>query len=450
MNESRLTWMADFREKLKNSITVKLVVIGAILLILLIPTLMVHELVSSRKGLQAEAEAEVAGKWGMPQTFCGPFLVIPGRETITRSLGDGRKIEEKKEFRMVVLPDDLKIESKLIPEIRSRGIFKITLYRAELTVKGRFEPLDATKFALEPGQELFLNRATLVFGLTDIKGVSQVELKYRDGVRRLVQGAPENSLAKTGLNAPEFPLDGGDFTLTMLCNGSTGIGFFPLGRRTEAKIESSWPSPSFEGSFLPREREVSDTGFKAEYLIGELNREYPGIWRDGKHEINDSTFGVKLFTPVNIYQLTFRAVKYAALVIVAILTSLLFAETLSRVWVHPAQYFVAGLMMVLFYVLLLSFSEYCSFAVAYWIASAMVVGSISGYCLGIFRRFGAAGTLAAVLSAVFGILYVLLQLEDFALMVGAMTLFVTLLALMFLTRNLNKIRTEKDSGERDA
>ncbi|MBC7446588.1 MAG: cell envelope integrity protein CreD, partial [Hymenobacteraceae bacterium] len=230
------------------------------------------------------------------------------------------------------------------------------------------------------------------------------------------------------------------FSFDLDLNGSTGLLVAPLGRTTTVHLSSGWPSPSFIGEFLPRQRKVGADGFSADWRVLNLNRNYPQRWRTGdgqRPSVDASTFGVRLLVPVDEYQKSTRAVKYALLPLALTFLIFFFVEVLQRRRIHPVQYLLVGFALVIFYLLLIALGEYIRFNVAYLTAAVVVIGLVTAYVAGIFRRRDLTLVTAGVLTLIYGFVYIILQLEDYALLIGAFGLLLILALVMYLSRRID-------------
>ncbi len=426
----------NFYAKLRNSTTLKLLLIGVIVLLLQLPTMMIEQLNTRRITTGKEAQKEIFSQWGKEQTIGGPILFFWQ--------------DKQKDF---YLPERLSIKGTVTPELRYRGIFQSVTYSSVLHITGEFNLNDL------PVGYLYVplsDNKGLVEGEFKINGVSinaQVmddsELPNANGL--LIQLPPEavynpeflnesnQNKFQNKSNQNKFLNDGilkFDFQLTV--NGSETLNFLPLGRNTAVELTSEWDSPGFIGHFLPQNRTVDPDGFTAEYRINELNRTLPQQWRGSSDKINDESFGVNFYIPSNIYLQTLRAIRYSALVIVFTMLAFFLTERLTKCPMHPVQYLMAGLAVVLFYVLMLSLGEHLPFGAAYFLSAMAVALSIGYYARLIFRRTFPAIVEVLLMLAAYGAIYIMLQMEDFALLTGTVTLFVLLIVLMTFTGNLNR------------
>ena len=222
-------------------------------------------------------------------------------------------------------------------------------------------------------------------------------------------------------------------------------------------ISSSWDTPSFIGSFLPADRNIEADGFQANWKIFHLNREYPQQWTDGEFNLGSSAFGTRLMFPVDHYQKSTRSVKYAIMFIALTFIIFFLCEILSKIRIHPIQYLLVGIGLVIFYTLLLSFSEHINFELAYGISTMAIVGLITFYSRSVLGSYKLALVVGGALTSLYVYLFFTLQMEDYSLLLGSLGLFVILALIMYLSRNINWYRVagndkpdELDSGGTEA
>ena len=422
----------------RNGILLKSMMVGFLMLVLLIPTAFIQELVKERQDRQKQVIEEVSSKWASSQTVTGPFLLLPYIES---QKDDKGKIVQIK--RMIhYLPEQLNIDGKLLPEIRHRSIFKIVLYKSDLTIKGKFLPVNFTTLGIDPASVLW-NEVRICFGISDNRGIAeQLELNWNNTAMPMEPGITTNTIATSGVSAV---LNNGislkeseqSFQLHLRLNGSERLYFTPLGKQTTVQLQSQWKDPAFDGKFLPVQSNVDEKGFKANWNILHFTRAIPQIWNEGKPEINENTFGVQLLQGMDSYSKTMRTVKYAILFISLTFCLYFFIEILKRRSVHPLQYVLVGLALCVFYTLLLSVSEYLNFNLAYLIASAATIGLITAYTQSIFRNWGIAAAFFVFLTALYGFIYILIQLQDGALLFGSIGLFILLAIVMYYSRKID-------------
>jgi inner membrane protein len=434
------------RRLFKGSIVVKMIVVAVLILVLLIPLLMIGGLVGERQQRHDAVTAEVASSWGTAQTLGGPVLVVPFH---TYGEDDkGRVITY--EHRAYFLPELLKVDGRLEPEKRSRGIFEVMLYRADLRLSGTFKRPSFAAWGIA-AKDVQWDQASLAIGIPDMGGIRQgVNITWAGKVLQLSPGGTVEGVWTSGLQVPISGLAAAaegqtwDFGFDLVLNGSQELRVLPFGKQTTVSFRSPWASPSFIGKFLPESHRVTPAGFEATWNVPYFGRSYPQQWQAQETEkvapvqaVTASSFGVGLFLPVDLYQKTERSVKYGILFIFLTFMTFFLYEVFSPFALHPMQYLLVGSALCLFYVLLLSISEHAHFSLAYALASVATIGLIMAYAAAILRARLRALGVGAALTGLYSYLYVLLQAEDFALLLGAVGLFVILALVMYITRRLD-------------
>jgi len=420
----------------------KLFLIGFLGLMLFIPLLRISFLVEERESRQQGTRREISQSWGEPQHLAGPVLSIPYRRTLQNEKGGFFYRQET----LQVLPEDLSMDVNLDPQVRRRGLFEAVVYRAQVTLRGHHRLPDFKRFDIDP-DGIRWEDARLTVGLGRLRGLdSSPSLDWRGQTLTLEAGQAEDALVGEALSAPlGAPLAAGEeapFELRMTLRGSDNIRLFPLGRESHASIRSPWPNPSFQGSFLPTSPKVSAEGFEATWTVPHFARSVPQAFiaplsPEAQQALTDAAFGVDLLFPVDFYQLVSRCTKYAMLFIALTFGTFMLFELLADLRIHPVQYLLVGFALCLFYLLLLALAEHSGFDLAYLTASIATVGLLSGYSATVLHTRGRAVVLGVVLSGLYGLLYVLVQLQSYALLVGSITLFAALTAAMFLSRNID-------------
>lgn len=430
------------------SATLKLLVLGLLAVGLMIPVGLVFVLIEERSARAVEAEEEIAGIWGGTQTIAGPVLMVPVRRqpVIVPSREDAGPRRETAIF----LPRELQVRGSIAPESRRRGLFETVVYSTELSATGGFQRPDPAALGLAE-QDLLWERAAVLFTIGDPHGLAATPVLELAGVR----GDPQVTTGYTPLPGRAFvaPVPGLAFTapgtplpfaLKLAVRGSRELRVAPVGSDSTLALESPWPHPGFVGGFLPATHSISPDGFRAEWHVTETARGYasrilvdddetPGI----REAVESSTFGVSLVTPADPYQQTSRAAKYAILIITLTFATFLLCEITAGVRLHPVQYLLVGCALCLFYLLLLALSEQLGFAVSYLVAGAATILLVTGYTRAILESRRLALLLLLSLSVLYGYLFVVLRLIDFALLAGAGGLFTLLALLMWLTRRLD-------------
>lgn len=431
-------------------LTAKLVVIGVLGLGLWIPTAIIGNIVEERADRRDDVVNEVSSSWGQAQYVEGPVLSVP--VNLWREDENGRRTRRTAWVNQ--LPESLEVRGELEPEVRYRAIYEVVLYRGKLSLRGSFPPLDPARWGVR-SEDIQWDRAVLTFGISDPKGLREVpRLVLSGNVLPLEPGAGRGPF-RGGLGAAvelSPPAEDGEgaalpFELEVELAGSESLRFLPMASQTDVELEAPWPDPSFDGDFLPDERSVSESGFKASWKVLGLQREVPQHWlsEDGHGDcygqyLRDSSFGVRLLFPVDAYQRTMRSVKYSVLFSMLTLLGFFAVEVGGKSSIHPVQYLVIGFALCIFYLLLLSLSELIGFNPAYAVAAAVIVVLISSYIHAIVRSRLLTALCAGVLTTVYGCLFVMLQLEELALFVGTVLLLVLCTVVMVLTSRLNRNR----------
>jgi inner membrane protein len=348
------------------------------------------------------------------------------------------------------LPRDFQVAATVNAEARRRGIFRVPLYRARLEIKGRFVRPDLDWIKPSP-DEVYWDQATVTAGVSDPRGLSRrTTMDWGGRQIAFTGGVPDAGLFKTGLRADVSGLGslpaGTDlpFGLTLEINGSHDIRFLPAAEETTVTVQSPWPHPSFSGGLLPEERTITDAGFSARWRATDFGRAYPSRWVGSDVDVQQlsslaesSTFGVALIQPVDIYQQAERAVKYAVLFLALTFMVFFLWEVLHTARLHPVQYAFVGFALCLFYLLLVSLSEHSGFDPAYAVSSVVTTLLIGGYSRAVLRGTKQGASVVAALASLYGFLYLLLRLEDYALLAGTVGLFFILSIVMFVTRRMD-------------
>ena len=425
----------------------KFFLICFLILLLLIPLLIVGGLVSERESRSMQVRSEVARTWGGIQQLAGPFLIVPYKVRVETKEGD--KIISQDVYRNAVfMPEELSINGKSVSEVLHRSIFAVSVYTANLAVEGRFltpEVTDADSSAFE----VDWRGATLVLALSDVSGLKDATTLKINGNEDL-PFEPSLLLSSTNLNgihvklgrsksligAEGTPLQPFSFRADLNFTGSTSLTFAPAARETRVSLSSDWPHPSFMGAFSPGERTITDKGFTASWRIPHLARSVPQAWSPAEAGIDrfgPYYFGVTLYQPVDFYDLVTRAVKYGVLFLAVTFMGVFVLELVSGKRVHAVQYLFVGLAMIFFYVLLLSLSEHIGFTPAYIAAAGATGGMLSLYAGKALESTRSGLMMLALFLVIYAFLYLILRLEDYALLAGALLGFAALTAVMFTT-----------------
>jgi inner membrane protein len=427
---------------LKHNIYFKIGTIILICLLLLIPTSMIKGLIFERESTQNTAIEEVSSKWGEEQTISGPFITIPYYRYIKEfsKKDSSEKITQIKEY-IHILPSELTISGSINPEKRNRGIYEIVVYNSKLNISGSFKKIDLSTLEIQK-QNILLDKAEFVVGIDDLRGIEkQVNLNWNSKQISFNPGVSSKDVVGSGINAV-ISIDSNDslsynFDLSLDLKGSQLLYFTPLGKITDVNLKSDWSNPSFNGAFLPDSRTVNNKGFTANWNVLHLNRNYPQMWLNDHYSISESSFGIDLILPVDNYQKSYRSIKYAILFIVFTFLVFFFIEVLNKVFIHPIQYILVGVALIVFYTLLLSISEHIHFNLAFILSSISTLLLISGYVLAILKSKKLTYLISGILIILYSFIFVIIQLQDYSLLIGSIGIFIILCLVMYFSRKID-------------
>jgi inner membrane protein len=439
----------------------KLMIAILVAALLSIPLFAVYLLVYDRQDQSQTARASIAEGWGGPQTIAGPVLVLPYEQQVTETVTEnGRQVTRTNTVarELTLAPEIADVSTEVKPERRRRSIYEAVLFEARVSGTARFAlPADLARSGVRPDQ-LFYDRAELRFGLRDARGLFGTPPAVQVDGRRLVL-QPGKGLPATGrsgfftwLDAAPIRARAMTAQFSFAFRGNGWLALAPQAGDTRWRVTSRWPHPSFQGGFLPVTQSVSDQGFGATWRIGNLalgralfssdtetvaasdavNNRYDTAQQAGDYEAR-----VDLFAPVDLYSQVNRSVKYGFLFIGFTFMAFLMFDVIAGVRVAMVEYLLVGAGLVLFFVMLLAFAEVVGFAAAYVIAAAAIIALLTAYSAAVLKSWRRGGYIAALLAALYGVLYVLLSLEAYSLLIGALLLFAALAGVMYLTRNLD-------------
>ncbi len=419
-----------------NSILIKGIITGVLILVMLVPTFFINTLITERENRQKEVVKEVSSKWAEAQTLSAPFITVPYNTQFTDTDG---KIKNSR-TNLILLADQLFVNGTIMPEVRPRSIYKVLLYKSDINFKGSFKP--EWPKDIDIANVDFAN-AKLCFALSDYKGIEEeIIIQYNEDKLLLNPGLPITDLGDVGLSVP-FAINaeqlkaGVPFNMHIKLKGSEQLHFLPLSTNSKFDISSSWPSPSFDGNSLPNERKYNDSGFNAKWNFNRANLPFGTVVREGALKASTTAFGVSLVQPADQYNKTSRSVKYAILLIGLTFALFFIIELMQKKPLHPVQYILVGLALVIFYTLLLSISEYLLFDYAYSIAAAATILLITFYAKSHFNSWKSASIFGVLLTCLYGFIFILIRLEDTALLVGSIGLFIILALVMYGSRKIN-------------
>jgi inner membrane protein len=426
---------------LKTNIFFKVSIIIFIGLLLLIPTSMISELIRERENTQIEAIREVSSKWGGEQTISGPYVSIPYLRYVKEYAKKDsiEKIVQIKEY-IHFLPTSLAINGSISPEKRNRGIYDIVVYNSRLNLSGVFNNIKFSDLDI-PLKDIQFDKASIALGISDLRGIErQVTLNWNNSNISSNPGTVTNDVLASGINAKvDIRQDSSsyNFSMDLDLKGSQMLYFIPVGEVTDVSMSSTWDNPSFNGAFLPDSREITEKGFTANWNILHLNRNFPQMWLGAGQNTASSAFGIDLLLPVDNYQKSTRSIKYAILFIVFTFLVFFFVEVLNKTFIHPVQYILVGIALIVFYTLLLSISEHLTYNTAFIVSAVSTLLLIAGYVKAILKSNKLTGLIAGILMVLYTFIFVIIQLQDYALLIGSIGLFIILGLVMYLSRKID-------------
>ncbi len=433
--------MANMFEKMRNSISSKILLVGVLVLILLIPMKMVESLISERSYVYHTTEADITGSWGKEIMLINPVLTI--NESTSLSFTDEGAYVYLSQYKHLN-PEKLSIKGHIETQLRARGIYKVPVYSGRITLKGYFtlpEPeVQTLNTSLNARLQVLLNVRALKSPPEFFWNGEQLALTPEKGEttdQLTVFSVPLGKLAND-------PLQVHPFELTLDLNGSTTLSFVSRAKESDIHLTSNWNSPGFFGTTLPVSHDITDTGFRADWqtnnFFADLGHEDGEIIAADWFQ-TDASFGVKFVQTVDTYQLVTRATKHGILFLTLVFAVYLLYEILGNIPLHPVQYLFIGFSNCIFYLLLLSLAEHIAFNMAYFSSATASTLLVSLYGMSILKNRLRGVLICVKLSVLYGFLYTTLTSEDYALLIGSIGLFTMLALIMYFTRNFNWYRT---------
>ena len=441
--------------RFRASLTVKMFTIGFLILILLIPLFFIQNLIQERAYRKESTINEINKKWGSNLILSGPIVKIPYIdyiETIKIDDNTQKTFHEKvaKTQYAYFLPEKLNIDTKADAIKKGYSIYETSVYNAQINANGLFTlPLFSKDI---PKENILWDQAIIMIQTTNLKGIkNEVTLKLGDSTLKFMPRFMEqqNNNVSTTFQTLESDLltaslfdqhDAIPFSFTMSVKGSKGIHFIPIGKETIVDMKSNWKAPSFNGNFLPEEDSTSnidENGFKAHWNIFHTNRQFEQQFFGHLPDVSEFSFGVELIVPLDEYQKSERSTKYGLMIISLTFLVFFIIQAVSKINIHPFQYLMIGLALTMFYTLLISISEHESFLKGYLIAGIAVVTLISLYTKSVLKMWKFSLLVFCSLSSLYTFVFVIIQLENYALLVGSIGLFIILSLVMYFSRKID-------------
>ncbi|GAA3928569.1 cell envelope integrity protein CreD [Litoribacillus peritrichatus] len=444
---------------MQKVLAIKVAVIGLIALILLIPLAMISDKIFERSNYLYEAKNSVARSWTGSQHVMGPLIVIPYQIEKTKEVWNKEKTEKTTKVtrtnrKKYLLPEQVRMDANIVNDVRFKGIYKVPVYTSRLNVQGEVDRDVLNKLLKEietEGEKINYFKPYLTATVSDPRGINSIPKLDWMGQELAFEPGSKLNANNNGIHAylPEFPLPSADkkiqtnipFQFELELRGMEEISFVPVGQEAIVSMDSDWPHPEFTGLFLPANRTISDSGYQAEWKITSFASNIADkveACQDGNcNDLFSSGFGVKHIETVDVYLQSERSVKYGILFIGLSFIAFFIFEVIRKLPIHAIQYTLVGFAIAVFYLLLVSLSEHLDFALSYLIATLCCAGLLLFYLRYVLRGFTQALMFSGLLLLLYGVLYVIISAEDFALLMGAFLTFVTLTIVMISTRNID-------------
>lgn len=451
-----------FNQWITESIMVKLFSIGFLILILLIPSSWIESLIRERQYRSDEVIREVSDKWSGRQMLSGPVLRVPfTKKDKVKTWHDGKQVEEiiETDHYGYFLPEEYRVKSDISTEVRKRGIFEVVLYKSDIEMQAQFAVPDFSGWNI-PDEQVHWKEAVLLNGISDLRGIGE-NPEVKTGEQTLTSeplsdiGIAVNQYPQSNLNhavddanssyttsgiitplgwlaRPEALMN---VSVNLNLKGSESLYFVPTGKSTEVTSTSLWASPSFEGKLLP-EHNVTDSGFTAVWKVLSFNRPFSQKWMDRDQTLSGSEFGVRLLITADQYQKSTRTAKYGVMIILLAFTALFLVEITTKTRIHPFQYILIGAALIIYYTLLLSFSEQVGYNAAYAIASIATTILVTLYSTSFLKSRSVVLLFGLLMVSFYTFIFIIIQAQDFSLLIGSIGLFLIIGLLMYFSRNI--------------
>lgn len=424
---------------LKYSLFWKIATLCGAIIFLLIPLMMVRQIIVERTDYRDEVKDAIRQSTSGPQKVVGPLIAVPVTELYT-VLENEKEVQHKRSFTYFWLPESLMVDGNQNVEPRKVGIYEGQVWHTDVTLKAEF---DVERLSELNRSNVTLGKPFIVVGVGDARGIGLVKDTKVNGMALAVEPGMGFPLRGDGIHIPlpdsQWAIRDMSLVISLDLSGTGSFSVVPVGRSSQMTLTSNWPHPNFIGDFLPNKREISMSGFQAKWQSSWFANNLGERFVDAREDVWNElpSFSVGISTPAEQYQLTDRATKYAILLITLTFMSFFVFETLTGKKLHPMQYMLVGLSLVMFYLLLLALSEHIGFTPA-WIVASLVGALMNGvYLQAVLQGWRSSVVFTLILLGLDGVMWVLLHSEDSALLLGTCVLLFALGSVMFLTRHLD-------------
>lgn len=439
-----------FLQWLKTSITARMLIVGSLILVLLIPLSYVNILINERTYRQKDVVRDINQKWGNDVMLYGPILKLPYKtysETSTYNETTKTYLKETKTHLnyAYVFPEELNIDANVKSKSLYLGNFESAVFTSDIALNGVFETPNL-KIKDIKGEDVVWKKASLVFKTTNLKGIkNEMNISLNGDTYGFETNFNDSSSQQhldeleTGFIDEALLTNTLKFNMNVSYNGSQQIQAIPVGKTTSMTMASKWSDPGFTGNYSPNDetRSITDKGFKVDWKILAINRAFSQLYVNKIPNLSQFAFGTKFVVLVDEYQKSERSAKYGFLVIGLTFLIFFLIQTLSKIYIHPFQYLMIGLALIMFYTLLVSISEHSNFLKAYVIAGISVVSLITLYSKSILKNVKFSVLIGLSLTALYSFIYVIIQLENYALLFGSIGLFLILASVMYVSRKID-------------
>ncbi len=458
--ETQNQQQGKFGKWVKKSITARMIMVGFLILILMIPLTYIKMLIQERMMRQEEVVSEINQKWGEEVLIYGPILKVPYKTFKTKSSYDEKTKEwTKEEIESIhygyFFPEKLNVNSTINPEEKTRGIYKTAVYQSDIKINGSFKKPDFSEKEIKD-EHILWDKIRFIVQTSNLKGASSLfEINinnntysfksshfnddYTTSKYKSYNSITLNELESKTLKKEDVPKTKlVHFSMDINMKGSEQIRFIPIGKETDVNVKSDWKTANFIGEYLPYNSDkISTEGFDAKWKILDINRPYSQQFFKGIPNLKRFAFGVNFMIPVDEYQKSERSAKYGFLVIGLTFLIFFLIQTMSKIHIHPFQYLMIGVALTMFYTLLISISEHSSYLKAYLIAGISVITLITLYSKSILKNIKFPFFIGISLTALYTFIFVIIQLENYALLVGSIGLFAILAGVMYASRKID-------------
>ncbi len=413
---------------------VKLAMISVVGFVFLLASLWLNSTINERKSLLHKAKEDIVLAWAGPQTLIGPLLIVPYTDVQKKDVAG----------HMIFLPHQLDAKGVGSPEIRRRGIFDVLVYQAEISLNCQFLPLEKHE---DDNKTMHWHQAKIAICVDDVRGLNTVTLKVNGHDVPVLAGSDEVNAKYPGVHAPVTLNENEPLSVTLNINmkGSDILSVLPIAKENKIALGANWPDPSFIGQFLPNTKNVTKKDFQAHWSISSLATSLPEHF-DLKG-FSKATFskavGVRFLKTADHYQQAERTTKYSFLFVLYTFLVFFLYEVVKKTKIHIFQYCITACSLLCFSLLLTALAEHMSFELAYGLSSFAIISQIAFYAFGLIHKKSERMMFVGLLVSLYLYLFIVLRLEEVALLVGALGMFALITVAMFVTKKINWFE-EKD------